>query len=287
MRYMAIYGSYEHGNRAETARRLRRYRRSLQRTRKRLVEERAAMTAAERANLEKDRALAAVCHDLRTPLNAILGWAQVARSVRNDAAELGEALSRIEANARVQGMLINDILDLARSAAGMLHIERRPVDLNDVVAAALSVTEPTASAKQLRVEWTPAASPALVLGDSTRLQQVVWNLLTNAIKFTPSGGRVSVELTGNDVELRLRVSDTGRGINPAFMAKLFERFQQDGPSGPRHAPGAGLGLPIVRRLVEMHGGSVEVQSAGVDRGSTFTVCLPRLRSEDPSGASAA
>jgi signal transduction histidine kinase len=252
-----------------------------------LRDERAARAAAERANVEKDRALAAVCHDLRTPLNAILGWAQVARLAGNDAAELSQALSRIEANARLQGVLINDILDVAKSAAGVLHVERRPVDLNDVVAAALSVTEPAAAAKQLRVEWEPAAPPALVPGDSVRLQQVVWNLLTNAIKFTPNGGRVSVMLSCDDAEVRLRVSDTGCGINPAFMAKLFERFQQDRPANDtRHAPGAGLGLPIVRRLVEMHGGSVAAHSDGVGGGATFTVCLPRLREDDLGGASA-
>jgi signal transduction histidine kinase len=280
MRYMVMYGSDEHCSRVEAARRLRRYRRSLRRCQQRLREERAARAAAERAGAEKDRALAAICHDLRTPLNAILGWAQVARAAPDDHAGLGEALSRIEANARLQGMLLNDILDLARSAAGTLRIERQPVDLNDVVAAALSVVEPDAAAKQVRLEWTPAASPALVPGDSIRLQQVAWNLLTNAVKFTEGGGRVCVDVSSDDQEAVLRVSDTGRGIDPAFMSRLFERFQQYGPAGPRHAHGAGLGLPIVRRLVGMHGGSVEAHSDGPGRGATFVVRLPKLPPED-------
>jgi two-component system, chemotaxis family, CheB/CheR fusion protein len=147
--------------------------------------------------------------------------------------------------------------------------------LNDVVAAALSVTEPAASAKQTRIEWQPASTPAPVLGDAVRLQQVVWNLLTNAIKFTPGGGWVGVEVSCGTEDVQLRVSDTGSGIDPAFMTRLFERFQQDAPAGQNPA-GVGLGLPIVRLLVEMHGGRVEAQSQGEGQGSAFTVLLPRL-----------
>jgi signal transduction histidine kinase len=274
---MALYGSCERETRSEAALRLRRCRRSLRRLRERLARETEARESAERACAEKDRALAAVCHDLRTPLNAILGWAQVARACPGDGGALREAISRIEANARLQGMLISDILDLARSAAGMLRVERQPLDLNAIAEAALAVTEPAAAAKGVAVEWQPAPAPARVLGDAVRLQQVVWNLLTNAIKFTPAGGRVTVAVSRDGDEVVLRVSDTGRGINPEFMARLFERFQQDAPAGARHAAGAGIGLSIVRRLVEVHGGSVQAHSDGAGRGAAFTVRLPTLR----------
>lgn len=278
MRYLAMNDHCDQVSRARTAGHLRRLRRSLRR-------ERAARVAAEVAGVEKERAVAAICHDLRTPLNAIAAWAQVARASVTDTAQLDEALSRIASNANLQGMLINHILDFAKSAAGTLWIERQPVDLNEVVAAALSVTELAASAKQIRIEWVPASTPAPVLGDAVRLQQVVWNLLTNAIKFTPDGGRVGVEVSCGTQDVHLCVSDTGSGIDPAFMRRLFEPFQQGAPAG-RHPAGVGLGLPIVRRLVEIHGGRVEAQSQGEGQGAAFTVWLPRLLTEQGCTATA-
>jgi diguanylate cyclase len=214
MPYPQMYGARQQMSRERTARRVGRLRRSLRQSQENLRRERAARMAAEAAGVEKERALAAICHDLRTPLNAIAAWAQVARASVEDTDQLDEALSHIDSNAHLQAMLINDILDLARSAAGTLRIERQPVDLNDVVAAALSVTEPAASAKQTRIEWQPASTPAPVLGDAVRLQQVVWNLLTNAIKFTPGGGWVGVEVSCGTEDVQLRVSDTGSGSTP-------------------------------------------------------------------------
>jgi two-component system CheB/CheR fusion protein len=285
MPYPQMYGRCDQVSRERTARRLGRLRQSLRQSQENLRRERAWRTAAESAGVEKERALPAICHDLRTPLNAIAAWAQVARASVTDTAQLDEALANIDSSVRLQGMLINDILDLTKSAAGTLCIERRPVDVNDVVAAALSATQLAASAKQVRIEWEPASSPAPVLGDAVKLQQVVWNLLTSAIKFTPGGGRVGVDVSCGDEEVRLRVSDTGCWIDPAFMPRLFERFQQDPPAGG-HPSGVGLGLPIVRRLVEMHWGPVAAHSGGEGQGAAFTVLLPRLLTEHACTATA-
>jgi signal transduction histidine kinase len=284
MRYMALHGSFEQDKRAEAAARLRRYRRRLRACEQRLRREQAARAAAENALVEKDRALAAVCHDLRTPLNAIVGWTQVARSAPDDREELGEALSRIETNARLQAMLIDDILELARSAHGALRIDRQVVDVKSVVAAALEVVEPMAAAGQVRLEYETTPDAAFVVGDAVRLQQVVWNLLTNAVKFTPAGGYARVELETEGEQVLLRVSDSGRGISPDFLPRVFERFQQDAPGGDGPMAGAGLGLAIVRRLVETHGGSVKAESPGVGRGATFTVTLPKAPPPKGSGA---
>ena len=285
MPYPEIHGRCDQVSRERTARRLGRLRRSLRQSQENLRRERTGRTAAESAGVEKERALAAICHDLRTPLNAIAAWAQVARVSLTDTAQLDEALSHIDSSVHLQGMLINDILDLAKSAAGTLRIERQLVDVNDVVAAALPATQLAASAKQVRIEWEPCSSPAPVLGDAVKLQQVVWNLLTNAIKFTPDGGRVGVDVSCGDEGIRLRVSDTGCGTDPAFMPRLFERFQQDRPAGG-HPSGVGLGLPIVRRLVGMHGGRVEVHSRGEGHGAVFTVLLPRLLTDHGCTATA-
>jgi signal transduction histidine kinase len=276
MRHVARDGTDEHDRRAERAGRFRRYRRSLRGCAEQLRREREARAAAESAATAKDGALAAICHDLRTPLNAILGWAQVGRLGSTGGSELDEALSRIDASARLQAKLINDILDLAKGANGTLRIDRQRVDLNQVVTAAVAVVEPLAGAKQVRVERTTPPVPALVSGDPVRLQRVAWNLLTNAVKFTPAGGRVSVEVEAGAEAVRLRVSDTGRGISPAFLPRVFERFQQDPSAGASREAGAGLGLAIVRALVQAHGGTVVAESAGEGLGASFTVSIPRL-----------
>jgi two-component system CheB/CheR fusion protein len=195
---------------------------------------------------------------------------------------LDEALDEIECNARLQATLINDILDLVKSANGMLRIERQAVDVNSVVKAAHAVVEPAASAKGVRLACKTAPHPVHVTGDPIRLQQVVWNLLTNAVKFTPGGGRVNAEVAADAEHVRLRVSDSGCGISPEFLPRAFGRFEQGtsmggggGGGGRRRAAGAGLGLAIVRRLAEAHGGSVQASSPGEGRGATFTVLLPR------------
>jgi len=225
------------------------------------------------ANAEKDRTLSAVCHDLRTPLNAILGWAQLAL---RSASDPREALSRIEASARLQSLLINDILDLATSTNGTLRIHRAPVDLNVVVVAALTLVETVATDKGIALNFEPNPRPAFVLGDALRLQRVIWNLLTNAVKFTPHGGRIEVDLQTDGSTVRLSICDTGRGINPIFLPRIFERFERDAGASDRNCSGAGLGLAIVRRLVELHGGRIEAKSRGKGQGATFTVWLPRL-----------
>jgi signal transduction histidine kinase len=276
MSYVALHGSFDSGTAAgdeRLRRRVERYRRALRRCAQRSRREKELRAAAEAAGVEKTRAMAAVCHDLRTPLNAILAWTQLAGTAPAGH-DLRKALSRIESNARSQAMLINDILDLVNSANGTLRIVRIPVDLSKVVAAALAVVEPAAASKRLRIEWRPPTGvTALVLGDPVRLVRVVWNLLTNAVKFSPSGGRVTLDLRAEGDTATLRVSDTGYGIPPNLLPQVFERYQQADADGG----GLGLGLTIVRRLVEAHGGSVTALSAGQGWGATFIVTLPLLR----------
>jgi len=251
----------------------RRYRRALSLGAERWRRENDARIRAEMANAEKDRTLSAVCHDLRTPLNAILGWAQLAL---RSASDPREALSRIEAGARLQSLLINDILDLATSTNGTLRIHRAPVDLNGVVVAAQTLVETVASEKGIALNFEPNPRPAFVLGDALRLQRVIWNLLTNAVKFTPHGGRIEVDLQTDGSTVRLSVCDTGGGISPMLLPRIFGRFERDAGASDRNCSGAGLGLAIVRRLVELHGGRVEAKSRGKGQGATFTVWLPRL-----------
>lgn len=292
MRCFALEGASDPVDRSDVMRlrrRTRRYRQALRRTAARLRAERQARETAEAAVAAKDRLLAAIGHDLRTPLGAITGWAQLARVPTIGREELDHALSRIEENARLQAVLINDILDLARSASGTLRIDRAPVDVNTVLVKAIEAITQAAASKQIRIERRPCEGRPVVVGDARRLQQVLWNLLTNAVKFTPTGGRVTVEVGEDDGMVVLRVSDTGRGISPAFLPRVFERFEQDVPPagagiGGVLPGGAGLGLAIVRRLVGMHGGSVKAESAGVGLGATFTVTLPKLKAESETAA---
>lgn len=272
MRYAALYGDFEYGTRGEVAalrRRTRRYRRSLRQCRRRLAREGA----------ERDRALAAICHDLRAPLQAILAWVHLARGAKSGAGpDLDEALGAIERNARRQAALIDDLLDLARGANGEDRIERTTVDLNDLAAAALDVVRPAAGDKGIELDCQPSASPALVQGDRAQLQRVIWNLLGNAVKFTPPGGRVSLNVRADGPDVGVSVSDTGRGVRSEFLPRIFEPFAQDDPDGTR-TPGVGLGLAIVRQLIDSHAGRVEAASAGEGLGTTFTVTLPKA----PSG----
>src|SRR5436305_1480392 len=243
-----------------------------------LLLEQAARREAEEANRMKDEFLATLSHELRTPLNAILGWVQVLRAGKLDATAAARALETIERNARAQAQLIADLLDVSRIITGKLRLDFKPVDLRRIIDAALESVRPAADAKgiQLEVSIAPLASP--VLGDADRLQQVIWNLLSNSIKFTSRGGRVEVRLREADANAVIQVSDTGIGIRPDFLPYVFDRFRQPEGSITRTHGGLGLGLSIVRHLIELHGGTAEVESEGEGEGATFTVRLP-LRAE--------
>jgi signal transduction histidine kinase/CheY-like chemotaxis protein len=235
-----------------------------------------ALRTAEAASRAKDDFLATVSHELRTPLTPILGFARMLRSGQLDANGMERALASIERNAELQSHLIEDILDFARIIAGKLRLEVQPVDPAVVVEAAVDVVRPTALAKNVRLQVVldPGAGP--VSGDASRLQQVVWNLLTNAIKFTPKGGRIQVRVERINSHVEITISDTGEGISPDFLPYVFDRFRQADNSISRRHGGLGLGLSIVRQLVEMHGGQIDAASGGLDEGSTFTVKLPRM-----------
>ena len=238
-----------------------------------LNSERAARAAAEHASRLKDEFLATLSHELRTPLNAILGWSQLL-GTDSDQADLEQGLDAIERNARAQAQLIEDLLDMSRIISGKVRLDVQWTDLADVIDAAVDSVRPAAEAKEIRLRkiLDPHAGP--VSGDPTRLQQVVWNLLTNAIKFTPKGGKVDVLLERVNSHLEFTVHDSGIGINPDFLPWVFERFRQVDSSTTRQHGGLGLGLSIVKNLVELHGGTVRAKSAGEGKGSTFVVNLP-------------
>ena len=246
-------------------------------------EERAALLERERdlrkhaevADRLKDEFLATLSHELRTPLTSILGWATLVRSGDVDHAEnLDRALEIIERNARSQARLIDDLLDVSRIITGNLQLEVHPLNLAPVVAAAIEALGPAAAAKGIQVDTALDPRSCLVSGDPNRLRQVIWNLLMNAIKFTPRAGKVSLRLRCVEAGARLTVSDTGDGISPEFLPYVFHRFRQQEGSISRKAGGLGLGLAVVRHLVELHGGSVSADSPGPGQGSTFTVDLP-------------
>ncbi|HET6344370.1 MAG TPA: hybrid sensor histidine kinase/response regulator, partial [Myxococcota bacterium] len=245
---------------------------------RRTAELSAARQQAEAANRTKDEFLATLSHELRTPLNAILGWVQVLRTGKLDNEAAARALETIERNARSQAQLIADLLDVSRIITGKLRLDFKPVELPRIIDAALESVRPAADVKdiQLGIHIAPISSP--VLGDADRLQQVVWNLFSNAIKFTPRGGRVEVRLRQAGKNAVIRVTDSGIGIRPDFLPYVFDRFRQAESTSTRSHGGLGLGLSIVRHLVEHHGGTVEVESAGEGQGATFSVQLP-LRAE--------
>ena len=250
-------------------------RRRAERERDHLLDsERAARADAERAGRMKDEFLATLSHELRTPLNAMLGWAQVLQHHAMDARVL-RGLQVIERNVRVQSQLIDDLLDMSRILSGKVRLLLEPIELAPIVEAAVETLRPSAELKGIELACTrgPATS-GLVRADPTRLQQIVLNLLMNAIKFTPSGGKVSVRVEAAHGERRIVIADTGCGIDSEFLPHVFERFRQADASSTRRHGGLGLGLAITRHLVEMHGGRVEAHSEGADRGSVFTVALP-------------
>jgi PAS domain S-box-containing protein len=239
-----------------------------------LAAERSARAEAERTSHIKDEFLATLSHELRTPLNAILGWTQILMTGDRNEADLDKGLSTIARNARAQTQIIEDLLDMSRIISGKVRLDVQRIDLAAAVIAAVETTRPAADAKGVRVQTVldPHAGP--VSGDQNRLQQVFWNLLTNAIKFTPRGGRVQVLLERINSHLQVSVIDTGEGMSADFLPHVFDRFRQADASTTRRHGGLGLGLSIVKQLIELHGGSVTVKSDGPQRGSTFVVNLP-------------
>jgi PAS domain S-box-containing protein len=231
---------------------------------------------AQEANRAKDEFLATLSHELRTPLHAMLGWTGMLRRGTMDVAERNRAIEVIERNTRLQAQMIEDLLDVSRIVTGKLRLDVRPVELPPVIEAALDAVRVAAAAKAIRIEIALDPDLGPVSGDPDRLQQVVWNLLSNAIKFTPREGRVSVRLDAVAGHARIRVSDTGAGISPAFLPHLFERFRQADSTATRTHTGLGIGLALVRHLVELHGGRVRAESEGEGHGATFTVELPLL-----------
>ncbi len=239
-----------------------------------LAREQTIRAAAEAANRTKDEFLATLSHELRSPLGAMLLWLTLLRSGRLDAAKQTRALEAIERNARLQAKLIEDLLDVSRIISGKLRIELSLIELAPIVEAAIENIRPAADAKEIAVETIVDADVGRISGDATRLQQVVWNLLSNAVKFTPKRGHVTVEVGRARSAAEIRVSDSGRGIDPAVLPHIFERFHQADSSSTRAESGLGLGLAIVRHIVEMHGGTVDASSAGIGKGATFVVTLP-------------
>jgi PAS domain S-box-containing protein len=232
----------------------------------------AAVERAEEASRAKDEFLATVSHELRTPLNAIVGWVSVLQQ-RALEPSIARALEVIDRNARAQAQIIDDILDVARVITGKLTLSLKPMDLVSVTKDALEVVTPSASAKQIALTFTHPSEPCVLVADPERLQQAAWNLLSNAVKFTASG-KIQVDIRQEMSNFRLSVSDTGSGIAPEFLPCVFERFSQADSSSTRRVGGLGLGLALVRHIVELHGGSVSAESAGLGAGATFSMMLP-------------
>jgi signal transduction histidine kinase/ActR/RegA family two-component response regulator len=250
-----------------------------------LASERLARVEVERVSLMKDEFLATLSHELRTPLNAILGWAHVllARTGEEESSAR-HGLEAIMRNARAQAQLIEDLLDMNRIVSGTIRLDVQPIDLASVVAAALDAVQPSADAKAITLRKTIDPNAGPILGDPNRLQQIVWNLLTNAVKFTPKGGKIDVIVQRVNSHVEIIVHDSGIGIGADFLPHVFERFRQADSSATRKYGGLGLGLSIVKQLVELHGGSVKVDSLGEGEGATFVVNLPvrALRDSSPS-----
>jgi signal transduction histidine kinase/CheY-like chemotaxis protein len=242
-----------------------------------LRSEQAARLNAENANRLKDEFLATVSHELRTPLTAIIGWTQLMRREPLDAATAGHALEVIERNGAAQLHLVEDLLDVSRIISGKLLLDVRPVEPASIIEAALDAVRPAAAAKGVELRAVIEVGAGAISGDADRLQQIVWNLVNNAVKFTPAGGSIEVRASGDGACVEIAVADTGAGIEPEFLPYVFDRFRQADATTTRSYGGLGLGLAIVRQLVELHGGAVSVASDGEGRGTTFTVTLPAAR----------
>lgn len=247
-----------------------------------LAQEQSARATAETANLAKDEFLSVLSHELRNPLNALLGWSQLLRTRKFDEATAKHGLEAIERSAKAQAQLISDLLDVSRITSGRLRLEIESIELAPAIEAAIEVVRVSAEAKNIQIESLLEPSTTKISADPVRIQQVVWNLLSNAIKFTPTGGRITVTLEYVGKQAQIQVSDTGMGINADFLPYVFDRFRQADASKTRSNTGLGLGLSIVRHLVELHGGTVDVQSQGEWQGATFTVSFPlQTNQEDP------
>jgi PAS domain S-box-containing protein len=241
-----------------------------------LAREQAARMEAESANRSKDQFLATVSHELRTPLSAIVGWASMLRTTQFEPERLKQIHESIYRNAQAQSQIVNDLLDVSRIVTGQLRLELAPTDACDVARQGLETIRPAAAAKGVSLEADIGPSACLVSADRTRLQQVVWNLLSNATKFTPAGGMVRLSVRETEATVVLEVADTGVGIAPGLLPRVFERFWQADSTSTRVHGGLGLGLALARHIVELHGGEIRATSAGEGRGSQFTVTLPAL-----------
>jgi PAS domain S-box-containing protein len=247
-----------------------------------LEEERRARHEADTANRLKEEFLALVSHELRTPLNAILGWAQIASSAQFDVdtqaanRAMRRAIQVIERNAAAQARVVDDLLDISRVVSGKLELNTRPIELSSLIDTVVDSARPSAEARRLRLDVRHAERNLWINGDATRVQQVIWNLLSNAIKFTPAEGIVEIELQRTNQYARILVRDTGQGISPSFLPHVYDRFRQDDTSTTRGHSGLGIGLAVVKHLVEAHGGSVAAKSPGKDLGATFSILLPLL-----------
>jgi signal transduction histidine kinase len=257
-----------------TVRALLRTRRAEDELRAVLAREQIARAAAESASRTKDDFLATLSHELRSPLNAILTWVQLARTDRLDAGKLKRALEIIERNTRQQVRMIEELLDVSRIVSGKMRLELELLDVAPLVRAGVDTFQPVASERRIAVETIIDPNVKPVAADPSRLQQVIGNLLSNAVKFTPAGGRVVLRVHGDDTHTSIAIGDTGKGIDASLLPHIFERFRQGDASTTRGAGGLGLGLAIVRHLVDLHGGQVSASSAGIGHGSTFTVRLP-------------
>jgi signal transduction histidine kinase len=235
---------------------------------------RRARDAADEANRAKDVFLATVSHELRTPLNSILGWARLLSEGTLDKEGLARGLATIQRNAQIQVQLIEDILDTTRAISGKLHLELATLDLGHVARAAFDAVKPSADARHLQLDLSVQEGPLRLRGDSDRLQQVIGNLLGNAVKFTPAGGSVALQVSKHESTLKVCVRDTGKGIDAQFLPHMFDRFRQEDDAATRRHSGLGLGLALVRHIVAAHGGLVQASSEGENRGAEFTITLP-------------
>src|SRR6185295_13836823 len=235
-----------------------------------------ARSEAEAANRIKDEFLATLSHELRTPLTSLLGWSSVLREGQRDAKILAQGLEAIDRNARVQAQLIDDLLDVSRIVSGKLNLVVRPLDIASVARAAINVVQPAADAKGITLDYYAEPGLGAISADSARVHQIIWNLLSNAVKFTPHGGKISLRVEQDETDARVTVKDSGQGIDPEFLPRVFDRFRQADSSTTRSFGGLGLGLAIVRHLVELHGGTVSAHSDGVNKGATFSATFPLI-----------
>ncbi|MEI6444313.1 MAG: CheR family methyltransferase [Nostocales cyanobacterium ELA583] len=247
-----------------------------------LEQEQSARNAAETANRAKDEFLSILSHELRNPLSSLIGWTQLLRKKQLDETKTNQALEAIERAAQAQNLLIGDLLDISRISSGRLNLDIQPVQLVTVISAAIEVVNLSAEAKNIKITSDLDSTSRSLPGDPIRLQQIVWNLLSNAIKFTPTEGRIDISLKYTDLQAEIQVRDTGMGISSDFLPYVFDRFRQADGTTSKSNPGLGLGLAIVRHLVELHGGTVAVTSPGEDQGTTFTIRLPMQRNLEPN-----